>query len=68
MFFLQFCNHPAPNLPAGQLVNVTLRRYVDMLEFGLVSCPTIVPDLDRLRDHFLDAYEQLKRASSARTS
>ena len=57
-------NHPAPNLPAGQLVNVTLRRYVDTLDFGLVSCPTIVPDLDRLRDHFVAAYEELKAASA----
>ncbi len=56
-------NHPAPNLPSGQLVNVTLRRYVDMLDFGMVSCPTIVSDLDRLRGHFVDAHEELKTAS-----
>ena len=45
-------------------MNATLRRYVDRLDFGLVSCPTIVPDLDRLRDHLVAAYEELEALGS----
>ena len=52
-------NYPAPNLPEGQLVNITLRRYVDMLDFGFSSCPTIVPDLDVLKDQFIRAHQEL---------
>jgi diacylglycerol O-acyltransferase / wax synthase len=64
--YRMLANHPAPNLPAGHLVNITLRRYVDSLDFGFVSCPTIVPDLSKIRDHFAEAYRDLVTAASSR--
>jgi hypothetical protein len=37
----------------GQGLNVTVQSYLDRLDFGLVSCPELVPDVDALLDAIL---------------
>lgn len=38
-------NFPTPSLVAGQFLNVTLRRYCDTLDVGVMSEPTKISDL-----------------------
>jgi diacylglycerol O-acyltransferase len=32
----------------GQGLNITVQSYLDRLDFGLVACPELVPDVDAL--------------------
>ncbi len=34
----------------GQGLNITVQSYLDTLDFGLVACRELVPDLDHLLD------------------
>jgi len=42
--------YPVSTLVEGQGLNITVQSYVDTLDFGLVGCSNLVPDLDRLAD------------------
>jgi diacylglycerol O-acyltransferase / wax synthase len=43
-------------------LNITVWSYCGSLNFGIVSCQELMPDLWRLTDHIQDALEELKKA------
>ena len=45
--------YPVSTIVEGQGLNVTVQSYCDVLDFGLVSCRELVPDLDHLADLML---------------
>lgn len=46
----------------GQALNITINRYVDNLEFGLIGCRRRVPHLQRLLVHLEDSLAELEDA------
>ena len=46
----------------GQALNITISRYVDNLEFGLIGCRRRVPHLQRLLVHLEDSLAELEDA------
>ncbi len=55
--------YPLSTIVEGQGLNVTVQSYCDMLDFGLVSCRELVPDLDHLADLMLDELRTLAKAA-----
>ena len=45
----------------GQGLNITVQSYLDTLDFGLVSCRELVPDVWDIADGFADAVLLLKK-------
>ena len=64
--------YPVSVIMEGQGLNITVQSYLDRLDFGLVCCPELVPDVDYLLDSILDdidtlatiAGKQVRRARS----
>ena len=56
-------NYPAPNLPAGHFLNVTMRRYCGALDVGLIADPAKVADLPLIRSLLVAALDELTRAA-----
>ena len=46
--------YPVSTIVDGQGLNITVQSYLDTLDFGLVSCRELVPDLWDLLDDILD--------------
>ena len=46
-------------------LNITVWSYCGSLNFGIVSCRELMPDLWRLTDHIQDALEELKKAMAS---
>ena len=46
--------YPVSTIVDGQGLNITVQSYVDKLDFGLVACRELVPDLWDLADHLID--------------
>jgi len=63
--FEMLANHPAPILGSGRFLNVTLRRYCQQLDLGIMTDPEQLADAERLRSQLLDALEELERAGSS---
>ena len=42
--------YPVSTIVDGQGINITVQSYCDILDFGLVSCRELVPDLEDLAD------------------
>ena len=40
--------YPVSVIMEGQGLNITVQSYLDRLDFGLVACPELVPDVDDL--------------------
>jgi WS/DGAT/MGAT family acyltransferase len=55
--------YPASAIGDGMGLNVTVISYLGRLHFGLVACPELVPDLDRLLGYLGDALADLEPAS-----
>jgi diacylglycerol O-acyltransferase / wax synthase len=55
--------YPVSTIVDGQGLNMTVQSYLDSLDFGLVSCRELVPDLDRLADYIIDEVEVLAKAT-----
>ena len=51
--------YPVSTLVEGQGLNITVQSYLDTLDFGLVGCRDLVPDLDRLADLIGDEIDAL---------
>jgi WS/DGAT/MGAT family acyltransferase len=51
--------YPISVLLEGQGLNITVHSYLDRLDFGLVCCPELVPDVDALLDAILLEIETL---------
>jgi WS/DGAT/MGAT family acyltransferase len=46
--------YPVSTIVDGQGLNVTVQSYLDTLDFGLVACRELVPDLDVMLDAIID--------------
>jgi WS/DGAT/MGAT family acyltransferase len=57
--------YPVSTIVEGQGLNITVQSYRDTLDFGLVSCRELVPDLDRLADLLVDEVAVLAKAVGA---
>ena len=58
--------HPIGPITDGSALNVTVVSYRRNLAFGLVGCPDVITDLDRLRDEF-DAEIDAMRTTATTT-
>jgi diacylglycerol O-acyltransferase len=54
---------PVSTIVEGQGLNITVQSYVDSLDFGLVACRELVPDLWRLADHCVEEVDLLFEAA-----
>lgn len=54
---------PVSTIGDGMGLNITVISYRDRLDFGLVSCRELVPDLWDLADDLVAAFEELQRAA-----
>src|SRR3954453_21434724 len=51
--------YPVSVIMEGQGLNITVQSYLDRLDFGLVACPELVPDVDDLLRAILDEIDVL---------
>jgi WS/DGAT/MGAT family acyltransferase len=51
--------YPVSMITNGMGLNMTVTSYRDGLDFGLISCRELIPDLHRLGDHLSDALDEL---------
>ena len=51
--------YPVSTVFEGQALNITVVSYLDRLDFGLVCCPDVVPDLDEMLGAILQEIETL---------
>jgi diacylglycerol O-acyltransferase len=56
---------PVSAIGDGLGLNMTVQSYLDDLDFGLVACRELVPDLWNLLDYLGDALEELKAVAPA---
>ncbi|MGE0668887.1 MAG: wax ester/triacylglycerol synthase family O-acyltransferase [Sphingomonadales bacterium] len=54
--------HPLSLVTHGLGLNITVQSYCDTLDFGLISCARLLPDLAELRDDLLASFEELRQA------
>ena len=47
----------------GMGLNITVVSYRDRMDFGLVSCRELVPDLQELADDLVDSFTELEQAA-----
>ena len=55
---------PVSVVAAGQMLNVTAVTLADKLQFGFLALPKAVPHVEKLAAYTVDAFEELKRATS----
>ncbi len=55
--------YPVSTIVDGQGLNVTVQSYLDTLDFGLVACRELVPDLWEMLDFIVDDLEALAKAT-----
>ncbi|MCX7892708.1 MAG: wax ester/triacylglycerol synthase family O-acyltransferase [Burkholderiales bacterium] len=55
---------PVPVVAAGQTLNVTAVTLADRLQLGFLALPNAVPHVGKLAAHTVDAFAELKRATS----
>jgi diacylglycerol O-acyltransferase len=60
--------YPVSAIGHGLALNITLISYLDQLDFGLIACRATVPDIDKLADFIIDAFDELKGAVEQRHS
>jgi len=51
--------YPVSIVAEGQGLNITVQSYLDNLDFGLIACRGLMPDLWNLADHLADAMAEL---------
>ncbi len=51
--------YPVSTIAEGQGLNITVQSYLDTLDFGLVGCRELVPDIWDLCNDIIDALEEL---------
>jgi WS/DGAT/MGAT family acyltransferase len=54
--------YPVSAVAEGQGLNITVQSYRDHLDWGLISCRELVPDLWRFKDLFAESLEDLQKA------
>jgi hypothetical protein len=55
--------YPVSTIVAGQGLNVTVQSYLDTLDFGLVACRELVPDLWDMLDAIINDLAALGKAT-----
>nr|WHW29333.1 putative wax ester synthase/acyl-CoA:diacylglycerol acyltransferase [uncultured bacterium] len=60
--------YPVSMVVDGQGLNITVQSYVDGLDFGLVSCRELVPDLWKVMDYLFEEIDILAEAAGVQTS
>ena len=60
--------YPVSTVTDGQGLNITVQSYLDHLDFGLIACRELVPDLWKLMGYFAEALEELVKLAEVRTS
>ena len=55
--------YPVSTIVDGQGLNITVQSYLDTLDFGLVSCRELVPDVAHLTELIVEDLEALSKAS-----
>jgi diacylglycerol O-acyltransferase / wax synthase len=58
--------YPVSMIVEGQGLNITVQSYLDNLDFGLVCCPELVPDVDDLLAAILAEIDTLDGVTRAR--
>jgi WS/DGAT/MGAT family acyltransferase len=58
--------YPVSAIGHGLALNITLISYLDQLDFGLIACRDVVPDIDKLTGYVVAEFEELKRAVEQR--
>jgi WS/DGAT/MGAT family acyltransferase len=53
--------YPVSAVADGQGLNITVQSYRDHLDFGLIACRELVPDIWRFKDLFGEALEELEK-------
>jgi diacylglycerol O-acyltransferase / wax synthase len=56
--------YPVSAVLDGQGLNITVQSYLDNLDFGLVSCRELVPDVDFLTDLIVEEVDHLAELTS----
>ena len=57
---------PVSAVTDGQGLNITVQSYLDQLDFGLISCRDLVPDVWDLADDLREAFAELTRLATAK--
>jgi WS/DGAT/MGAT family acyltransferase len=55
--------YPVSTVIEGQGLNITVQSYLDVLDFGIVGCRELVPDVDVLLNAILEEIEVLRAAA-----
>ena len=55
--------YPVSTITDGQGLNITVQSYLDTLDFGLVSCRELVPDLWDMLDAIINDLAALGKAT-----
>jgi diacylglycerol O-acyltransferase / wax synthase len=58
--------YPVGPIFDGAALNMTVMSYIDSLDFGLLACPDILPDIEVIADGLGEALEELKKAATAK--
>jgi WS/DGAT/MGAT family acyltransferase len=58
-------NYPMGPIFDGGGLNITVMSYLDQLDFGLVACADLIPDVWSVADGLSAALEELKKAATA---
>jgi hypothetical protein len=58
---------PVSTIVEGQGLNITVQSYLDRLDWGLVSCAELLPDVDVLLADILDEMDRLAAAAGVET-
>lgn len=58
--YRQLTNYPTPILNPGMFLNITMRRHGDMLDFGIMTDPEKLADLERLKADLGMSLEELE--------
>ncbi|HET6874194.1 MAG TPA: wax ester/triacylglycerol synthase family O-acyltransferase [Acidimicrobiales bacterium] len=55
--------YPVSTITDGVGLNITVQSYCDKLDFALVACRELVPDLDDLADYVIEEFAELSLAA-----
>lgn len=55
--------YPVSTIVDGAGLNITVQSYCDTMDFGLVACRELVPDLDRLADLVVEEFAEMAGAA-----
>jgi diacylglycerol O-acyltransferase len=55
--------YPVSTIVDGVGLNITVQSYCDTMDFAIVSCREMVPDLDDLADMVIDEFSELAQAA-----